>query len=52
MVSGTVAQWEYVWGLNYGNIKLLYVVKCHFVYVSALQTLIGNNELVINTHNW
>lgn len=31
IVSGTVAQWECVWGQSYGDLQLLAVVICWFV---------------------
>ncbi len=44
MVSGTVAQWECVWGKSYGDLLLLAVVVCQLVFVCVLLILIGNNE--------
>lgn len=41
IVSGTVAQWECVWGVSYGELWLL---AAGFVSAPVLQTLIGNNE--------
>lgn len=33
MVSGTVAQWECVWGKSYGDLRLLAVVEHQFMCV-------------------